>query len=136
MIWVKTSLDYVDVAVGKLLSFEGVEVVDMRIEFEVEGMDWGGFYENSAGTAKEFVEMGFGGAVDERRLGEGQMVGDYYVTSMISYDYARDKSFGRLRVVAKRDGSGWTLAAQPRPLLTVFNAEGVPRGVIEAANRL
>lgn len=132
---VKAGLEYIDIAVQKMRVMKNIELTDYRINFEVEN-NFKSFVVNDAVSVEEFIRDGFGSVMRGKSFGEGRTMGDYYVTTIYTEDYARDTEYGHFRVVVKKSGGNWELAATPQPLLTSDNAPGVPKDVLKVANSL
>ena len=75
--------------------------------------------------------------LDKFKLSEGQNIaGDYYATTIFTYDYSRDLTYGHYRVLLKKQDKKWHLVAAPQPLLPKHNTPDTATDILNSANSL
>ena len=131
---VKTSPEFLDDAVAKMKTLKNVDLTSYQVNFTP--VNPFAIYDESAQSKPEdTIKSTFN--LDKYRLSEGQNIaGDYYATTIFTYDYSRDLTYGHYRVLLKKQDKKWHLVAAPQPLLTKHNTPDTATDILNSANSL
>ena len=131
---VKTSPEFLDDAVAKMKTLKNVDLTSYQVNFTP--VNPFAIYDESAQSKPEdTIKSTFN--LDKYKLSEGQNIaGDYYATTIFTYDYSRDLTYGHYRVLLKKQDKKWHLVAAPQPLLTKHNTPDTATDILNSANSL
>ena len=131
---VKTSPEFLDDAVAKMKTLKNVNLTSYQVNFTP--VNPFAIYDESAQSKPEdTIKSTFN--LDKYKLSEGQNIaGDYYATTIFTYDYSRDLTYGHYRVLLKKQDKKWHLVAAPQPLLTKHNTPDTATDILNSANSL
>lgn len=131
---VKTSPEFLDDAVAKMKTLKNVDLTAYQINFTPSNPF--AIYEESAQSKPEdTIKSTF--KLDKYKLSKGQNIaGEYYATTIYTYDYDRDLTYGHYRVLLKKKDDKWHLVAAPQPLLTKQNTPDTAVDILNSANSL
>ena len=131
---IKTSPEFLDDAVAKMKTLKNVDLTSYLVNFTP--VNPFAIYDESAQSKPEdTIKSTFN--LDKYRLSEGQNIaGDYYATTIFTYDYSRDLTYGHYRVLLKKQDKKWHLVAAPQPLLTKHNTPDTATDILNSANSL
>ena len=131
---IKTSPEFLDDAVAKMKTLKNVDLTSYQVNFTP--VNPFAIYDESAQSKPEdTIKSTFN--LDKYKLSEGQNIaGDYYATTIFTYDYSRDLTYGHYRVLLKKQDKKWHLVAAPQPLLTKHNTPDTATDILNSANSL
>ena len=131
---IKTSPEFLDDAVAKMKTLKNIDLTSYQVNFTP--INPFAIYDESAQSKPEdTIKSTFN--LDKYRLSEGQNIaGDYYATTIFTYDYSRDLTYGHYRVLLKKQDKKWHLVAAPQPLLTKHNTPDTATDILNSANSL
>lgn len=132
VILVKADTSYLDTAVAKLKTFEGVSLIDYEINFSLENT-----FENPLNSASSdaatFLKETY--KTSGYSLSSVEQLADDYAVGIftIKDQHSLMPSSKHLALIHK-EGNSWKAVSTPQPLLTKFNTPGVSDDILNAAN--
>ena len=128
---IKTDLSYLDVAVAKLKTLNGVSIPDYDINFNISNP-----FTISTETSKD-VEALAKKAVSAKgyNFNSGQYIADeYYLVTYTRKDPESLLQNGKYLALFKKSGEEWQIVAKPQPVLTKFNTPDIDIEILNSAN--
>ncbi len=131
---VKTSPEFLDDAVAKMKTLKNIDLTSYQVNFTPVN-PFAIYNESAQSKPEDTIKSTFN--LDKYKLSEGQNIaGDYYATTIFTYDYSRDLTYGHYRVLLKKQDKKWHLVAAPQPLLTKHNTPDTATDILNSANSL
>lgn len=132
VILVKADSAYIDTAVAKMKTFEGVSLIDYEINFNLDNK----FKNPSSSTssdAEKFLKESYKNSgynlSSVEHLSDNYAVGIFTITDK----HSLMPSSKHLALIHK-EGEQWSIVATPQPLLTKQNTPDTPDDILNAAN--
>ncbi|MCL1839689.1 PEGA domain-containing protein [Candidatus Saccharibacteria bacterium] len=125
----------VDVAVRKMLSFPDITLTDYDITFTTPN-PFTSPAPNNISDPFTFIRASFPNIINHYQFGPGRNAGEYYLTTIYTYNFTSDDSYAHFKVILRKTGDSWTFAATPQLLFTTKNAPSIPVEILDYANRL
>lgn len=132
LIRVKTDTSYLDAAVAKMKTFEGVSLIDYEINFDLDNP-----FKNSSNShssdAATFLKETYRNS--GYTLSSVEYLADDYAVGIFTIKdrYSLLPSAKHLALIQK-EGNSWKAVSTPEPLLTKFNTPDVSEDILNAAN--
>ena len=136
IITVKSSPEFLDVAVQKLKILKDVDLTTYQINFTLENPFV--FYgDNPQINPEETIKQSFSN-IKKYEISAGQYIkDDYYAATIYSYNRQEDLQYAHYRVLLQKDDSNyWHIVASPQPLLTQQNTPNTAVDILNSANSL
>ncbi len=134
-ITIKTTPQYTDIAVQKLLSLKNINLTDYDITFTPE-TPFQNPADNTAEDPTNFIRASYPNIIENYQISEGKTIDNYYRTTVFTPSPATNDNLAHYKIILQKTNSTWTLAATPQPLLTTKNSPGIPANILTAANKL
>lgn len=132
VITIKTDSSYLDVAVAKLKTFEGVSLIDYEIDFNIEER-FNNPAKSNSGDAEKFLKESYKNS--GFTLSSVEYLADNYAVGIftIKDKYSLMPTAKHLALIQK-EGEYWKIISTPKPLLTKFNTPDTSEDILNAAN--
>lgn len=129
---VKSSLEYLDAAVGRLKNLENIDLATQRIQFTATN-PFATYADTPKSDPVETIKASFD--LSKYKLTEGQYIaGEYYVAMLYCYNYDRDLTYAHYRVLLKQTDESWHILTTPQPIFTQENSPNIPQDIFYYAN--
>ena len=128
---IKTDLSYLDVAVAKLKTLQGVSIPEYEINFNINNpfKISDSISSNVESLAKSSV------SANGYSMSSGQFIADeYYLAIYTREDPASLMQNARYLALFKKSGEDWEIVAQPQPILTKYNTPDIDIEILNSAN--
>ena len=131
-ILVKSDSSYLDAAVSKLKSFEGVSLIDYEINFNIEER-FNSPVKSTSSNPETFLKETYKNS--GFTLSTTYELSDEYTLGIfvIKDKYSLADSAKHLALI-KKEGNSWKAVSTPKPLLTKFNTPNTPEDILNSAN--
>ena len=128
-----TEPEYLDVAVERILKFDGVEAESLTIEFKNNEFSTD-FSTSTASDAQKFTQESIKESSGYSISKAIAIDENYSLVKLNSHNYY-GQSVGYYRVLLKKQGNSWKITGQPQPILTTKNNPDVPIDILKTANQ-
>ncbi len=136
---IKSNYTYQDVAVARLYELpEEVVPSEYYIKFGDDYYDpfYSELVASDANNGSIFVEESFADFLDDFDIVSPTRLGDYFIAALRRKGGEATGFYETYRVVLHRENNSWKLLAKPYPIMSQYNAAGVPIDVLEKVNQL
>ena len=134
---IKSKDIYLDAAINKLKTYgKDDDLTAYKIFFSGNDNPYLAPVASTASDPQVFINESYPSGENSKLVGEGQEIGEYYVTTIQEYNFDQDLLLAHYRIVLKKQGNTWQIVEYPQPYLTTHNMPGVPKEVIVAGNQL
>ncbi len=129
---IRTTDEFIDVAVARLKSFKDVEITDLNLTFSTDFST--DISTSTASSASDFVRESISGNYVVSAPIE--LSDQYTMIKIYSYNpnYGRGADYGHYRVILSKKGNTWEYATPIYPLFTTKNAPDIPVDILKTAN--
>ena len=124
-----------DVAVRKLLSLKNIPLIDYDISFTTPN-PFTSPTKNTASDPTTFIKNSFPSIINNYQVSEGRHIGEYYITTIYTYNFATHDSYAHFKIILKKSTNTWIFVTTPQLLFTSFNTSSIPADILNQANQL
>lgn len=133
VITIKTTLEFVDVAVKRLKTFTDVNISELNINFNLDN-PYASYNSNTKTDVNDFLKTAFNLKSDQI-IDEIKTHEEYYYTTIHSFNQHDGDEYAHYLVVLKKNNSDeWDIITTPQPILTTYNSQNIPKEVLDIIN--